>query len=160
MQYDFVQVQASCGGGGLPVLADSLACLCCSWGTCLRAPVLDALSELLHDDSCGPTAHALVSTVDGGLLPWLQSGAEPHQASQHRTPPDTLSASQILNPRTFIAWQIRCQRKPFGSHAGSLGAGWTFVFLTDQHPGNLWHASRCRKRHGPPSRCRPLQSTC
>ncbi|BDA40940.1 hypothetical protein COCOBI_01-5940 [Coccomyxa sp. Obi] len=54
------QVQASCGGDGLPVLADSLACLCCSWGARLRAPVLDALTGLLHDGCCGPTAHGLV----------------------------------------------------------------------------------------------------
>ena len=83
---DFVQVQASCGGDGLPVLADSLACLCCSWGACLRAPVLEALSNLLHDGCCGQTARALVSSVNRGLLPWLQSEAEPHQASHICTP--------------------------------------------------------------------------
>ncbi|CAL8466772.1 g6308 [Coccomyxa elongata] len=93
------QVQASCGGDGLPVLADSLACLCCSWGACQRAPVLDALSELLHDDSCGPTAHGLVSAVDGGLLPWLQSGAEPHQVPEEAWAAQSLQASaeHLLN---------------------------------------------------------------
>lgn len=73
------QVQASCRGEGLPVLADSLACLCCSWVACLRQPVLDALAGLLQDEACGVAAQGLISAVKGGLVPWLMSGAEPEQ---------------------------------------------------------------------------------
>jgi hypothetical protein len=72
------------------VLADSLACLCCSWVaspnpfptqpfSCLRPRVLDALAGLLQDEACGVAAQGLVSAVKGGLVPWLMSGAEPDQ---------------------------------------------------------------------------------
>lgn len=61
------------------MLADSLACLCCSWVACLRQPVLDALAGLLQDEACGVAAQGLISAVKGGLVPWLMSGAEPEQ---------------------------------------------------------------------------------
>ncbi len=77
------QVQASCRGDGLPVQADSLACLCCSWGGCLRELVLDALLGLVHDEACGADTQRLLAAVKGGLLPWLMSGAEPEQVRDH-----------------------------------------------------------------------------
>ena len=74
-----LQVRASSGGTGLPVLPDNLAAVCCGRGGCSREPLLAALAEL-RGGHCDAAAARLVQAVDGGLLSWLTSGAGAHEA--------------------------------------------------------------------------------
>lgn len=129
-----VQVQASCRGEGLPVQADSLACLCSSWGGCLRESVLDALLGLVHDEACGADSQRLVAAVKGGLLPWLMSGAEPQQVRDH-TPRSFSTVLDLASPHKSlteqfekiisVTWILLCLWPPCAPQIGIMLHGYS-----------------------------------